>query len=131
MSLHLQNLGYTSILLIIFNFLYSAGSSGHCNISESSSNNSDLSERLSERMANSPVVHVTATTTGVAGSPINSKPAAAHVTSTLTAVSPTPVTSTSKPASGSSGETCNDVLSNLSSNNTSNTTSSVNHRQVS
>ena len=104
----------------------SAGSSGHCDISESSSNNSDLSERLSERIANSSAVHPMSTSTG-------SQKSTAHVTPVLASGStPSTVSTTTKPpTSGSSGEACNEILSNVSSANTSNTTSSVNHRQVS
>ena len=112
-------------ILLSSNSIHSAGSSGHCDISESSSNNSDLSERLSERIANSSAVNPMATSTGSQKS--------THLTPPLaTGSTPSTVsTTTSKPpASGSIGE-ANDVLSNISSNSTSNTASSVHHRQVS
>ena len=111
---------------MLFTF-YSAGSSGHCDISESSSNNSDLSERLSERIANSSAVHPMATSTGSQKSTALLSPALATGSTPSSSVS----TTTKPPTSGSSGEACNDVMSNNTSNSTSNTTSSVNHRQVS
>ena len=117
-------------LSIIF---YSAGSSGHCDISESSSNNSDISERLSERIANSSAaVHSTAaTTSGVMAASTNSK-ASSYLTTTLTTGS-TPAASvslTSKTASGStSGEKSNDASSSITSS--SSPTATTNSKQVS